>query len=186
MKKLGTLIIAAFISLSTFAQGVNDQAVIPLSVTLNSIMRLSVTSGGNIEFVFNSIGQYSTGITSLTGRYRTTFTVSSSQNYNVSLIPETGTFLSDAGVGLDLDVMEYTLTGGDATSTLLATHAGGTYDDLAAAAALIVDSNTGNGGASHTYNIDWQCGIAPNTIQSKNPVPGRYSTNIFLTLTRDL
>ncbi|MCB9002091.1 MAG: hypothetical protein H6537_09000 [Bacteroidales bacterium] len=44
-----------------FGQAVNDQAIIPVSVTLNSILRLTVVSGGNIDFVVNTIDQYTSG-----------------------------------------------------------------------------------------------------------------------------
>lgn len=44
------------------AQPVSDRAVIPLGVTLVQILRLHVINGGNIEFVFNDIGDFKGGI----------------------------------------------------------------------------------------------------------------------------
>ena len=49
---------------------------------LNSILRLNVTSGGNIEFTINNIDQYTAGIANGT-RYDTKFTVASSVDFNV-------------------------------------------------------------------------------------------------------
>lgn len=47
---------------STMAQAVRDRNIVPLAVNLNQVLRLTVTDGGNIEFVFNSIDDYKNGI----------------------------------------------------------------------------------------------------------------------------
>ena len=62
MRKLFLVAILALLSQVGFAQAVQDNAVIPVSVTINSILRLNVTSGGNIQFVFNTMAQYNAGI----------------------------------------------------------------------------------------------------------------------------
>ena len=55
MKKLFiTLVLSATFLGASFGQAVADQGVIPVSVTLNQILRLNVTSGGNINFVINT------------------------------------------------------------------------------------------------------------------------------------
>lgn len=45
-----------------FAQAVRDRNVIPVAVNLNQVLRMTITNGGNIEFVFNSIDDYKYGI----------------------------------------------------------------------------------------------------------------------------
>ena len=54
--------IALVITGSAFAQPVSDRAVVPIGVTLVQILRIHVTNGGNIEFVFNDINDYKNGI----------------------------------------------------------------------------------------------------------------------------
>ena len=68
MRKLFYSLALLFLSQVSFGQAVNDQAIIPVSVTLNSILRLTVVSGGNIEFVVNTIDQYTGGINTEIGR----------------------------------------------------------------------------------------------------------------------
>lgn len=84
MKKLFMIIALAVIGITAKAQAVSDMAVIPIGVTLNSIMRLSVTSGGNIEFVVNTMEDYESGVGN-TSAYTTTFSVASSVKFGVAL-----------------------------------------------------------------------------------------------------
>ena len=51
MKKLLLISVGLIMACLTQAQPVSDNATIPIGVTLNSILRLTVVSGGNIEFV---------------------------------------------------------------------------------------------------------------------------------------
>lgn len=94
-------------------QAVNDLAIIPVSITLNSMLCLTVVSGGNIDFVVNTINQYTSGINSGDGdaRYHTNFTVSASQDLDVTIRAEDASFLGQDNaantmplnyVGLDL------------------------------------------------------------------------------------
>src|SRR6056297_2817328 len=85
---------------SSYAQAIDDRAVIPVAVTLNSILRLNVKSGGNIEFKFNTLDQYGEGITNST-EYDTKITVASSVNFRVAMYAEDGS-----------------LTGADSAATL--------------------------------------------------------------------
>lgn len=47
---------------STMAQAIRDRNIVPVAVNLNQVLRLTLTDGGNIEFVFNSIDDYKLGI----------------------------------------------------------------------------------------------------------------------------
>ena len=51
-----------FSNLQTNAQAVRDRGIIPVAVNLNLVLRLNIIDGGNIEFVFNSINDYSVGM----------------------------------------------------------------------------------------------------------------------------
>ena len=63
MRKL-TLLLGVFLMSSViFAQAVRDRNVIPVAVNLNQVLRMTITNGGNIEFVFNSIDDYQYGLT---------------------------------------------------------------------------------------------------------------------------
>ena len=184
MKKFTTFILAMGIGFASFAQAINDQAVIPVSVTLNSIMRIQVTSGGNMEFVFSSIDSYSTGIVA-SPRYQTVFTVASSVDFDVTLNTESATFVGEgSGINLALDVVDFSLSGGVAgTCDLLHD---GTQGPLVDGQVIIVPATTppnNNGGQGHSFTIAWQCGVT-NDIVSYNVGPDRYSNNIFLTLTQ--
>jgi hypothetical protein len=87
MKKL-TLLIAGLILFTTTSFGqIDDRAVIPVAVTLNSILRLNVTSGGNIEFNFNTLDDYQNGIAT-SAAYQTKFNVASSVNWDVVMYSE--------------------------------------------------------------------------------------------------
>ncbi len=88
-----------------FAQAVKDRQVIPVSVNLNQVLRMTITNGGNIEFVFNSIDDYRNGLsadalTSVSANpgtsedfYQTDFTVSSSTRWMINYGSEQATFI---------------------------------------------------------------------------------------------
>lgn len=84
MKKLFLIIVLAVLGITAKAQAVSDMAVIPIGVTLNSIARLTVTSGGNIEFVVNTMEQYKSGVEA-TEATTTTFAVACSQKFAVTI-----------------------------------------------------------------------------------------------------
>jgi hypothetical protein len=100
----------------SFGQLVSDNAVIPVSVTLNSILRLTVTSGGNINFVFNTIDQYENGL-GPGGQYTTIFTVASSRDFDVILGAEDNDFIGfETGNSIELDYLGFNVTGPGADS----------------------------------------------------------------------
>lgn len=95
MKKINLAAIMLFCGLSVFGQAVKDRNVIPVAVNLNQVLRMTITNGGNIEFVFNSIQDYKKGLSSQAasssqnpatsfGFYKTDFTVSSSTRWALS------------------------------------------------------------------------------------------------------
>jgi hypothetical protein len=118
---MGGLLMIAFIG---FSQAVKDRQVIPVAVNLNQVLRMTITNGGNIEFVFNSIDDYRLGLsadvaTSLSANasvaeafYQTDFTVASSTRWSLTYGSEEATFIGTDNpintlalnnVGFDLD-----------------------------------------------------------------------------------
>jgi len=193
MRKLLFTLALAVLSQVSFGQAVNDQAIIPVSVTLNSILRLTVVSGGNIDFVVNTIDQYTNGINSGGGdaRWQTNFTVSSSQDFDVTLAAEDATLMGqdDPANTMPLDNIGFDLTasgGVIGTNWALPT----AVLPLNNAAQDIV---TGAAGASagdatqNNFTIQWRLGTGEGTMNGQSLLeqslsPDRYITNVFLEL----
>jgi hypothetical protein len=109
-----------------FSQAVKDRQVIPVAVNLNQVLRMTITNGGNIEFVFNSIDDYRLGLAGEAGIganedaanpfYITDFTVASSTRWDLNYGAEEATFIGtdDPTNTLDLANVGYTL---EATGT---------------------------------------------------------------------
>lgn len=179
-----------------YAQPVSDNAVIPMAITVNSILRLNVIRGGNVEFVFNNLDDYANGLFASTD-----VTIASSGNWTLSMLASTTDFFDiGAATGIPLNYVAFNLT-----ST--GNHTIGTAaDDIAyypngalgaaetdysflvntAPANNILGSGAGNAGgiADNAFTINWECGTG-NTfglISTAGVTSGRYSTNILLSL----
>lgn len=194
MRKLLFTLALAVLSQVSFGQAVNDQAIIPVSVTLNSILRLTVVSGGNIDFVVNTIDQYTSGINGggADARWQTNFTVSSSQDFDVTLAAEDATLFGqdDPGHTMLLNNIGFDLTesgsGVDLTNWTL---------PAAVLALTNVAQNivTGAVGASagdatqNNFTIQWRLGTREDAMNvssllAQSLTPDRYITNVFLEL----
>lgn len=104
MKKISLAAVLLICGFTAFGQAVKDRNVIPVAVSLNQVLRMTVTNGGNIEFVFNTIEDYKNGISSEAASaaanpttsgdmYKTDFTVSSSTRWALTYGTEEATFL---------------------------------------------------------------------------------------------
>ncbi len=188
MRKLFFVLTMLILSEFSFGQAINDNAVVPISVTLNSILRLTVTSGGNIQFVVNTLKQYTDGIGAPT-QYMTTFRVSSSRKYRVKMIPEIATGFTGLETGnaslFKNQNIGYTLGGAGSGAF---TPAAGTLIALADASATIIDNPAGAG--NQIYTITWElntlavqglAGSLPSLLALSLP-SDVYVQNIFLTL----
>lgn len=193
MKKLTILFASVILTVSAaFSQPVSDHGVIPIGVTLNSILRLNITSGGNMEFIVSTIDQYTNGILNA-NRYDTHFTVASSVDFNVNLTPDQDNFVGvgDATNTLDLDNLGFTTvsegTGADGTNWTLAAIS---VFANAATAVPIVTSISGLGAgdvAQNAFVINWEFGTknAPMTATSllAQSIPAdRYVINVLVDL----
>ncbi len=107
-----------------FSQAVKDRQVIPVAVNLNQVLRMTITNGGNIEFVFNSIDDYRLGLSgdaatsgsanpaSSDPFYVTDFTVASSTRWDLNYGAEEATFIGtdDPTNTLDLANVGFSLS----------------------------------------------------------------------------
>jgi len=164
-----------------FGQAVSDNAVIPVSVTLNSILRLTVTSGGNIQFVVTTIDHYTNGIANAP-RYSTSFTVSSSRDFTVTMTPDNGTHFVGLETG-STNVFENNNVGYALTGTGVST--GGALRGLDASEVIV---DLGVAGGNQAYTIDWELGtiggggMNTNSLLTESYPADVYVQNIFLTL----
>lgn len=197
MRKLFYTLALAILSQVSYGQAVNDQAVIPVSVTLNSILRLTVVSGGNIEFVVNTIDQYTNGI-NLNGanaRYQTNFTVSSSQNFDVMIRAEDAALM---GQDSALAQMPLNNIGYDVIQNPSSTAAGATWTlagitGLSDSPTPLVTGSTAaalpsaGDAKQNDFIIRWRLGTQEGTMRaasllSQSLGSDRYVTNVFLEL----
>jgi hypothetical protein len=180
MKTLTTIFLALVISAgSAFAQPVKDKAVIPIGVTLNSILRLNIESGGNIEFVFNTLDHYNNGINDgyASSLYRTTFTVASSSNFDVDMGAEGDFRGADATATSFIPIGQLEYRFDDA-------HGGVVLIDQIMSATMteVVDGlTTGNAGdiAQNLFTVDWKVGCTTPLLGTSLP-SDRYVTNILI------
>ncbi|MBN2766840.1 MAG: hypothetical protein JXR27_10750 [Paludibacteraceae bacterium] len=201
MKKMSVLVAVLFCGLAAFGQAVKDRNVVPVAVSLNQVLRMTVTNGGNIEFVFNTISDYKEGISALRGvagddMYKTDFTVSSSTRWKVAYGAEQATF-----VGTDnplntllLDNVGFTIANNglyqfEATGAAKATTDGrrlfsaptNNATEVAALEAFPVDliednddideANAGDA-ADNSFTLNWRCGtVEVNPTTPMNALP---------------
>ncbi len=125
MKKSLFLFLAALLmGGAAFAQAVSDRNIIPVAVNLNQVLRMTITNGGNIEFVFNTIDEYKDGISgdvatsgsantaTSESMYQTDFTVSSSTRWAITYGSEYATFIGTddpTNTGLALDNVGFSI-----------------------------------------------------------------------------
>lgn len=201
MKKILISFMALALTFGANAQAVSDNAVIPVSVSLTGILRLNVVSGGNIEFVVNTLNQYQNGIKNTQGT-DTKFTVSSSTDFDVTLAAEDATFIgADNPANLmPLDNVSFVLQtsgtgqGGTHYTVPAATGGGGsavTPTHLSNTAINIVKGAAGQSAGDskkNAFTIHWSLNnpqeSSSGSLLSQNLAPDRYSTNVFLTVVK--
>lgn len=197
MKKLTILFATVMLTLtSAFAQPVSDSGVIPVGVTLNSILRLNITSGGNLEYVVNTIDQYTNGIAQ-NARYDTHFTVASSVDFDVTLGADAATFIGvdNATHTIPLDNLGYEVisegTGADPTNWHLPTAAA--VSALTQAPTTVVLGDVAGAGAGdilqNAFVIQWRLGtieggMNASTLLSQSITSDRYVVNAILQLSQ--
>lgn len=197
MKKIGIFVAAIALGFSSFAQPVSDRAVVPVAVTLNQILRLAVTNGGNIEFVFNRIDQYENGIAN-SAAYDTNIDVASSTRWTLSIGAEDATFIGtdDPTQTLALANVGYQIIsdGAHAFGTELTDPAGANaavvvltgFPTVVIGSAAAPNGNSGDA-ADNTFTINWEANTATVTAASgldalidQDNTPDRYVTNVLM------
>ena len=196
------------------AQAVRDRNVIPVAVNLNQVLRMSIYDGGNIEFVFNTIDDYRDGLSgdaasasanaaTSFGFYQSSFTISSSTEWDLMYGAENATFIGvDDGttpntlaldnVGLQIAANgAHTLATGEIISA--PTTLGTVVADLDVyPVELLGWDNTGasNAGdeADNDFTITWRCGTAEGDMNAVSLIeqtavdPDRYVVNVLFEL----
>ena len=208
MKKiLYTAVAVMLIGQVAMAQPVSDRAVIPVAVTLNQILRLHVTNGGNVEFVFNTIAQYKNGIGN-SDFYDTDVEVASSTPWEMVLGAEDATFLGTDSLtnSMALNNVGYSLVYTGVGMTCCAS-ANDLFDPGVAAGVfaltnglapytlggpVILTSGTAQNGGDvneNSFTINWVCGtgaiggttpMTTVTLLDQDINPDRYVTNVLL------
>lgn len=188
MKKILTTIFAVSILGSGISQAVSDRNTIPVAVNLNRVLRMSVNTGGNIEFTFNTIAQYKNGISgdlatsgsageaAANPMYITSFTIAASTKWRLDYGAEDATFIgvdNPANTAFTLDNVGFSLgeTGAHAFGTELAsipTNAGAEVAALQAYPVVLL-TDGGNAAANagdatdNAFTMTWRCGTAEGT-----------------------
>ncbi len=187
MKKLFLILALVVMGITTKAQAVSDMAVIPIGVTLNSIARLTVTSGGNIEFVVNTMDQYKKGIEA-TPATTTTFSVASSVKFDVTLQADkeqlTPTTVGTA-TGIPIEVVEFKPIATevkDGTTVLEVDIKDKTA--LSTTAAKIIEAQAA--GNFQGIKIEWSLATENGVGTLTNYASDRYVVNTFLQLVQTL
>jgi hypothetical protein len=184
MKKISISLIALFIASIGISQAVSDRNTIPLAVNLNRVLRMSVITGGNIEFTFNTINQYKLGIsgdqatsnsqgrTQANPMYITTFTVAASTKWRLDYGAEDATFIgvdNPANTALTLDNVGFSLTSTGAhafaTELVSAPTNGGAEVAALQAYPVVLIADGGNAAAANAgdatdnaFTMTWRCG----------------------------
>jgi len=188
MKKILSTIFAVSILGSGISQAVSDRNTIPVAVNLNRVLRMSVNTGGNIEFTFNTIAQYKNGISgdlatsgsagtaAANPMYITSFTIAASTKWRLDYGAEDATFIgvdNPANTAFTLDNVGFSLgeTGAHAFGTELAsipTNAGAEVAALQAYPVVLL-TDGGNAAANagdatdNAFTMTWRCGTAEGT-----------------------
>jgi len=179
---------------SSYAQAVDDRAVIPVAVTLNSILRLNVKSGGNIEFNFNTLHQYSNGIVN-SPEYDTKIEVASSVDWRLKMGAEDQALLNTvdttaaSGRTMPLGFIGYTVADDGGTGTSSFTTSLTPLDEIGNDV-YIIENSSGNAGGpqDNAFTIHWECATGGNILGpllGENYSGGRYATNVFFILEND-
>ena len=189
MKKILLSIFTFSILGSGISQAVSDRNTIPVAVNLNRVLRMSVNTGGNIEFTFNTIAQYKNGISgdlvtsgsagtaAANPMYITSFTIAASTKWRLDYGAEDATFIgvdNPANVSFLLNNVGFSLaeTGAHAFGTELisaptnATAAGGEVAALQPYPVVLItdggDATAANAGdaTDNAFTMTWRCGTA--------------------------
>lgn len=184
MKKLFLIIVLAVLGITAKAQAVSDMAVIPIGVTLNSIARLTVTSGGNIEFVVNTMDQYENGVDFMPST-TTTFTVASSSPFGVTLQADNANLIGtiSAEHKMPVEFVEYSM-GTTTSGTPQINQNLVAYEKLSTTEKWIIGEDKADhpAGVYNGIKIQWSLTSGNNQGALKGYASDRYVVNAFLQL----
>ncbi|MFN8258738.1 MAG: hypothetical protein U0W24_23825 [Bacteroidales bacterium] len=170
------------------AQPVSDHAVIPVAVTIQSVLRLNIRSGGTIEFVFNNVDAITNGIPN-SPAYDTRFDIAATQNWDLFIGTEDAFLTSDEGVDIPVDHIALYVDGDIlANRTSSTNYAAPDVLQLGPIALLELDAALGSSNvgipSDNEFTIHWSCGDNATTgaTAMTGTNPGRYTVNVYLSL----
>jgi hypothetical protein len=192
MKKLTISLLAVIFSIgAALSQPVSDMGIIPVGVTLNSILRLNITGGGNIEYSVNTMDHYTNGIDAQ-APYITTFTVASSVQFLVNLYSDNGFFTGvSAGSTFNVNNLGYTLSeNGSGTAGINWLLDAGTLGVSAISNTIIDGTGLPSAGdiSQNDFQLDWELGTSDGATMNasnlllQNITSDRYVVNVILEL----
>ena len=202
MKKITSLLLGfVLLGATSFAQPVADRAVVPVAVTLNQILRLNVVNGGNIEFVFNNVADYKSGLTNLVGQYQTDFNVASSTPWSLLIWAEDASFIGndDPNNTMSLSYVGFSITANPVGHSFdveigANNNVSNLVNALANAATTLIGCSAINGASNcagdvvdNSFSIIWQAGTGAGDMIATAFIdagldPDRYTNNVFLDL----
>jgi hypothetical protein len=182
---------------------VTEQAFVPVIVDVSQILRMNIVSGGNIEFVFNSIEDYRNGISGVAGSstYITQFNIASSTPWTLNFGTEDGNLLGNDNpmnllpinyVGFELQSVGNYNLGAEILSPPTADGADITPLEIFPTPLMLpaggpLPQNAGNA-LDNNFIIIWRCGTNDLPIMSNllelepSPAADRYVANVFFEL----
>ena len=208
MKKVIYLVISLILIGKAVSAQVSDTKVIPVAITLESILRLNVVTGGNIEFVVNTIDAYTNGIQNAS-QYDTRITVASSRHWNLDMYPDdpndingvdnaTPNTMSTNNVAFWITFNCATCTEGNAAADNWNIIAGPTeaemrnLNEVAGSNMVIQGENRQSAGdiSQNDFTIHWELATADvmthtslgQNLLSQNLASDRYLTNVTIDL----
>ena len=197
MKKIGLSFATILMSISlAFSQPVSDMGIIPIGVTLNSILRLNIVKGGNIEFVVNTVDQYTNGIANAP-LYTTSFNVASSIDFDVIMYADAATLIGSDNQAhvMPLDNIGYVVAvaggGVEGTAWDIPTIVSGTTAALTNVNTTTIIEGIDNAAAGdilkNAFDIQWELGTSNTNMNAASllvqSLPAdRYAVSVYLIL----
>jgi len=210
MKRLSISILAFIFSVTGVFAQITDMGIIPVGVTLNSILRLNITSGGNLEYSINTMDQYENGVDA-GNPYVTNFTVASSVNFDVNIIADAANFtgVEDAtNHTMPVENLGFSVTSngtgtfgasGTGNYARIANHCAVTNTNQTIITGATVSPVSAGGIAQNSFSVNWEfgtqetveaaaAGVTAGTSMHATSLLGqslasdRYVVNVFLEL----
>jgi hypothetical protein len=205
MKITSIVLGCVLLGLSAFSQPISDRSVVPVAVTLNQILRMNIIDGGNIEFSFNSIADYESGLSN-SAFYDTRFNVAASMPWRINVYAESSSLVGtdDPSLTMSLNHVAFSVSVAAGAAHAFGTELVDVSTYNAASSALrdvatttIIGSTSSTGGSNlntgdiddNSFTIHWEVGtgagaggVNQTSLINMGYLADRYVTNVFFEL----